>query len=418
MLFWIITGVLAVLVSGIIGFALLRGRVGEKPPAAYDLQVYRDQLKEVDRDLARGVIGPEDAERTRAEISRRVLTADAQLKRDEETAGKPRRSSALIAFGLMVVMTAGAFGLYTQIGAPGMGDLPLKARMAASEAERANRMTQTEAEAQIPATDITPDVSEDFLRLMAQLRQTVKDRPGDLRGLTLLAQNESALGNYTAAYEAQQKIIDTKGDAAPASDYANLAELKISAAGGYVSQQAEDALRAALERDPQTPVARYYMGIYLMQVDRPDAAFRTWDSLLRQSRPDAPWVAPIRARIEELAWRAGLTDYELPEAPQGTAPAQTPPVSGPSAADIDAAGDMSAADRQQMVQGMVQGLSQRLATEGGTSAEWSQLIRALGVLGDTEQAATIWAEAQGVFAEQPEALQQVRAAARAAGVAE
>jgi len=418
MLFWIITGALAALVSGIIGLAVLRARVGDKPPAAYDLQVYRDQLKEVDRDLARGVIGQEDAERTRAEISRRVLAADAQLKRDEKNAGKPHRSGAVIAFGLAFVMIVGTYGLYTQIGAPGMGDLPLKARMAASDAERANRMTQAEAEAQMPAADVTPNASEDFLRLMEQLRQTVQDRPGDLRGLTLLAQNESALGNYAAAYEAQQKIIDIKGDAAPASDYAYLAELKISAAGGYVSQQAEDALRAALERDPQTPAARFYMGIYLMQVDRPDAAVREWDTLLRQSNPDAPWVAPIRARIEELAWRAGLTDYELPEMPQAAAPAQTPPVSGPSAADIDAAGEMSEGDRQQMIQGMVQGLSQRLATEGGTSAEWSQLIRALGVLGNTEQAATIWAEAQGVFAEQPEALEQVRAAARAAGVAE
>lgn len=418
MLFWIITGVLAVLVSGIIGLALLRGRMGDKPAAAYDLQVYRDQLKEVDRDLARGVVGPEDAERTRAEISRRILAADAQLKKDEENAGKPNRSGAAIAFALALVMIGGAFGLYTQIGAPGMGDLPLKARLAASEAERANRMTQAEAEAQMPAADIKPDVSEDFLRLMAQLRQTVKDRPGDLRGLTLLARNESALGNYAAAYKAQQQIIDIKGDAAPASDYAYLAEMKISAAGGYVSQEAEQALRAALERDPQTPPARYYMGVYLMQVDRPDAAFRTWDSLLRESNPSAPWVAPIRARIEELAWRAGLTDYQLPEMPQAAAPAQTPPLSGPSAADIEAAGAMSEDDRQQMIQGMVQGLSQRLATEGGTSAEWSQLIRALGVLGNTEQAATIWTEAQGVFAEQPEALDQVRAAARAAGVAE
>src|SRR6056297_108682 len=146
MFFWIIAGGLALAVSLILGLALLRGRVGDAPPAAYDLQVYRDQLKEVDRDLARGVVGKEDAERTRAEISRRVLTADAQLKRDQDNAGKPNRSGAVIAVALALVMTGGAFGLYTQIGTPGMADLPLKSRMAASEAERANRMTQAEAE--------------------------------------------------------------------------------------------------------------------------------------------------------------------------------------------------------------------------------------------------------------------------------
>src|SRR6056297_3674124 len=113
MVFWIVSGALALVVSVIIGLTLMRGRVGDKPPAAYDLQVYRDQLKEVDRDLARGVIGTEDAERMRAEISRRVLAADAQLKRDEKNAGKPHRSSAVIACGLAFVMIVGTYGLYT-----------------------------------------------------------------------------------------------------------------------------------------------------------------------------------------------------------------------------------------------------------------------------------------------------------------
>ncbi|MEC8041568.1 MAG: c-type cytochrome biogenesis protein CcmI, partial [Pseudomonadota bacterium] len=55
MTFWIIITVLALAVSGLMGLALLRGRVGDEPPAAFDLRVYRAQLKEVDRDLARGV---------------------------------------------------------------------------------------------------------------------------------------------------------------------------------------------------------------------------------------------------------------------------------------------------------------------------------------------------------------------------
>ena len=68
--FWITVAGLAIGVSAVLGLVLLRGRVGEAPPAAYDLQVYRDQLKEIERDTARGVIAAEDAERLRAEISR------------------------------------------------------------------------------------------------------------------------------------------------------------------------------------------------------------------------------------------------------------------------------------------------------------------------------------------------------------
>ncbi|MDT8329318.1 MAG: c-type cytochrome biogenesis protein CcmI, partial [Roseovarius sp.] len=57
--FWIIVGTLAIAIGAVLALTLLRGRVGDAPPAAYDLQVYRDQLKEVERDAARGVIdGP------------------------------------------------------------------------------------------------------------------------------------------------------------------------------------------------------------------------------------------------------------------------------------------------------------------------------------------------------------------------
>ena len=82
--FWIIIGSLALGVGAVLALALLRGRKGDVPPAAYDLQVYRDQLKEVDRDLARGVIAPAEAERVRTEVSRRVLAADAELQAQQK----------------------------------------------------------------------------------------------------------------------------------------------------------------------------------------------------------------------------------------------------------------------------------------------------------------------------------------------
>ena len=231
MVFWIVSGALALVVSIILGLTLLRGRVGDKPPAAYDLQVYRDQLKEVDRDLARGVVGPEDAERTRAEISRRVLSADAQLREGGDSGGQPSRGGRVAALLLVLVLAAGSVGLYSQLGAPGYSDLPLKSRVAQSDAARANRLAQAEIEAQMPAADLNPEATPQFLELMERLRDTVEKRPDDLRGLTLLARNEAALGDYKAAYAAQQRIIDVKSADASASDYTYLAELMVSAAG-------------------------------------------------------------------------------------------------------------------------------------------------------------------------------------------
>ncbi|MEI4231824.1 c-type cytochrome biogenesis protein CcmI [Roseovarius sp. D22-M7] len=413
MVFWIIVGVLSVGVAAVLALTLLRGRVGDAPPAAYDLEVYRDQLREIERDATRGVIGPEDAERLRAEISRKILAADAQLQDHGESGGQPRLLGILAAGAIVAGIAGGGVALYTWIGAPGYGDLPVAARIAQSEQARADRLGQDAAEERFAPQDPgLPDGTDaEYLALVERLRETVAERPGDRRGLRFLVRSEAALGNMAAARRAQEQLIEAKGEDATAADYATLAELMINAAGGYVSADAETALRKALDRDGRAPTARFYLGVYMAQVDRPDAAFRLWRDLLGESTPDAPWVPPIRAGIEELAARAGVR-YELP--PESAAPAAP----GPTAGDVEAAGDMDPEARREMIRGMVARLSDRLATEGGTAQDWARLINAHGVLGETERARAIWAEAQSVFAETPEGLATVRAAAENAGVAQ
>jgi cytochrome c-type biogenesis protein CcmH len=239
------------------------------------------------------------------------------------------------------------------------------------------------------------------------LRGAVAERPGDLQGHILLARSEAAMGNYLAAYEAQQQVLSIKGDDANGKDYADLADMMVLAAGGYVSPEAERVLEAALTRDPENGVALYYMGLMMAQTGRPDVAFRLWDRLLRQSPPNATWLPPILTQIEEMAFRAGVADYQVP------AIAGIP---GPTAEDVEAAGEMNAEDRQDMIRGMVARLSDRLATEGGTPEEWARLISSLAILGDEAQAIAIWNNAQEVFADNPDALEIVREGARAAGL--
>lgn len=407
MTFWIIITGLSLICGAILGLTLVRGRTGDEPPAAYDLRVYRDQLREVDRDEARRVVSGEEAERIRTEVSRRILAADAALREGGRAAGQPRWAGP-VAAGLAVLVLAGASAwLYLHFGAPGYRDRPLQARLDASAEARANRLTQAEAQARVPPAP-APDVSDDYLDLMEKLRETVAERPDDLRGLRLLVRNEAALGNLEAAHEAQARITEIRGQSATAGEYAHLADLMIGAAGGYVSVEAEAALREALRRNPDEPRARYYLGLYLMQVDRPDGAFRIWEELLRNSPPDAPWTRPIRLQIEDAAQRAGVR-YELP--PQA-------PAAGPTAEDIEAAEDLSAQERQEMILGMVARLSDRLAREGGEPEDWARLIAAYGVLGEPGRARDVWAEAQQVFDANPQALARIRRAAKDAGVAE
>jgi cytochrome c-type biogenesis protein CcmH len=83
---------------------------------------------------------------------------------------------------------------------------------------------------------------------------------------------------------------------------------------------------------------------------------------------------------------------------------------------MDAAAEMTPEARMEMIQGMVAGLSDRLATEGGPPEDWARLIGALGVLGNTEQAAAIAAEAEQVFAGNDAALSLIAEARTRAGL--
>jgi cytochrome c-type biogenesis protein CcmH len=238
---------------------------------------------------------------------------------------------------------------------------------------------------------------------VARLRETMAGRPDDPTGLDLLAAHEQALGNYAAAHRALVHLLELKGDAATAAEWSRAAMLMVAAAGGFVSPEAEVALAQALRRDAADPTARYYSGLLYAQTRRPGQAFQVWQPLLEQSPPDAPWVAAIRADIEAVAAAAGI-DY---------AP---PPLRGPSAADVEAAGDMDEAERADMIRGMVEGLAARLAADGGPAPDWARLIVALSVLGEEARAREILAEARGVFAADPAGLAALDAAAREAGL--
>jgi len=182
------------------------------------------------------------------------------------------------------------------------------------------------------------------------------------------------------------------------------------AAGGYVSPEAEAVLRAVLARDVENGTARYYWGLMLVQTGRPDQAFKMWDGLLRRGPEDAPWIEPILAQIEPIAEMAGV-DYTVPEIGVGA-------LRGPSADDIEAAQDMTPAQRMEMIGSMVDGLSERLATQGGPVEDWSRLISSLGVLGQTDRAQAIYDNALEVFAGDPSALDEIFRAGERASLAQ
>lgn len=363
------------------------------------LRVYRDQLAEVDRDLARGVISASESARIKTEVSRRVLDADRNPGvLVQGSAAQAKLASVAVGAALMAAVAG-----YYWLGAPGYPDLPLAKRLELAQAAHDNRPAQAVAEANTAAPAPTSADAE-YMDLMAKLRAAVIKRPDDLQGLALLARNELGLGNAVAARVAQQQLVTLKAANATAEDHAALAQMMIVAAGGYVSPEAEAQLIRTLALDPGNGLARYFSGVMFAQTGRPDRSFALWQPLLAQGPADAPWIAPIRAQIEQIAGEAGVR-YALPA------------LAGPDAATIAAADGLSETDRQAMIAGMVDQLSSRLQEGGGPVEDWIKLINSRMVLQQPDRAQAAVISAKAAFEGNSAALAAINAAATQAGLA-
>ncbi len=401
MVFWLIAVAMAAGVAALLARAMLRD--GAAGGGATDLDVYRDQLAEVERDRERGLIDTSEAERLRLEVSRRLLDADRKSQPAAAAGSGPRAATRATAVVAALAVLGGGLGVYALLGAPGYPDLPVQRRIEMAEEARETRPGQQMAEAEATLSRPVAPADSRHAELLEELRAALEERPDDLQGYVLLARNEAGLGNYVAARRAQERVLELKGPEATSADWADYALLLVYAAGGYVSPEAETAIAGVLEREPSNGTARYLSGLLYAQTGRPDLAFRIWRPLLEESPRGAPWSAPIRARIADVARSAGV-EYQLPE------------IRGPTAADMAAASDMTPDERQQMIRGMVEGLAGRLAEQGGPAEEWARLITALGVLGEIDRAGAIYAEAREAFGADSEDLALIEDAAERAGV--
>ena len=408
--FWIINIAISLIVAGFLVSSLRRINSASNTNDV-ELQFYKSQLAEINRDLERDIILHDEAKRLRAEVSRRILKLDTRQR--AYTPSKP--NSWVIPLSMVIILTVigGSIELYTYLGSPGYGDLAQADRIAIAESNRKTRPSLEKVLEHLPTTP--KNQPKKYSELVVKLRETVKARPNDLEGHLLLARVETGLQNFLAASKALSKAIKIKGATATAEDFFDYAELLILAAQGYVSPEAEDALNQVLKHDIKFSAAHYYVGLMMAQNDRPDRAFKVWRRLLMQTPQDSPWIEPIRAQIEDVAIAAGVNDFELPKMVKV---APVAPVSGPSQDDLEAAEGLSNSQRKDMILGMVQGLSERLATQGGTAQEWAQLIRALIVLEDHSQAIAVWENAKSVFAQYPEDLAIIASVAKETGVIE
>ncbi|CAH2600198.1 Cytochrome c heme lyase subunit CcmH [Rhodovastum atsumiense] len=326
--------------------------------ARFDQAVYRDQLKELDRDIARGVVGEAEAQTARLEIERRLLAASD--RQEPELPRAPLRRSSLIAGVVAVLVVAGASGLYLMLGAPGIPDAPYALRI---------------AERKGGATD--PQHAE-----MAKMAQTLAERlrqdPNNREGWQLYARTEATLGNWQEAAAAWRNLIALGN--ADADAYAGYGEMQVLAAQGTVTPAAREAFAQALKADAVNPIARFYLAAADAQAGEGQKAIDAWLKLAGEIA-DPDMRAELGRRIAQAARLSGVPVPTLPPPAPESAPEP-----GPTGQDVAAAANMSEAERATMIRGMVEKLAAKLQAEPNDYDGWLRLGRAYAVLGEHDQA--------------------------------
>ena len=398
-MFWAVALGLAGAVAAVLVRSLRRAAGSDAAGASAaeaDLAVYKDQLAEIERDLARGTITADEAGRLRAEVGKRVIEADRARSAGGDTPARPATPGRGAIVGtILALVVPGALAGYYWLGAPGYPDLALESRLADLDARMAARPGQ-EAELARLGVARDPDLDQ---RLAAELAAVT-----DPVALRERFRSHFEAGELQAAVRVQEHLLASLGETADGFDHANMALALVVEAQGYVSPEAEIQLRESLRRDMSNELSRYLVGEMFLQAGRYDQTFRFWRPLAEGGAADAPWTQSIRDRIEEVAGLAGVR-YALPASERG-----------PSSADIAAAAELSPEEQQARIEGMVAQLSDRLATEGGDVEEWNRLIRSLVVLERLPDAQKIYDEAKEKFAGRPAELSFLRLAAVESGL--
>jgi cytochrome c-type biogenesis protein CcmH len=328
--------------------------------------VYRDQLAEIDRDSAAGLIGVSEAEAARVEIGRRLLAA-ADGERDLPARSNLglRRASAVLA---LVALPIAAVTFYLSLGTPQLGDFPLASR------------TRT-------------DANQPLDNMVAQVEAHLEKSPTDGRGWTVLAPVLARLGRYDDAVRAYRNSIAYAGDSAERR--ADLGEALAGAAGGVVTAEAKAEFERAVAQNADDPKASYFLGLAAEQDGRAADAASIWRGMLAKAPADAPW----RPLLQSALTRVG-----------GPAP---PALSSDAMA---AAKDMSEDDRGAMIRGMVDRLATRLKQNGDDVEGWLRLLRAYTVMGERDKAASALVDARQAVANDAERLRQLNEGAKNLGL--
>ncbi|MCB2106283.1 MAG: c-type cytochrome biogenesis protein CcmI [Rhodobacteraceae bacterium] len=389
-----------------------------------DMAVFKDQLAEVEREVARGTLNETEAEAAKIEIQRRLLAASKRSAIKEHADGPGLRAGTTAALAVVVPFTA--LGIYFALGSPTLPDAPAAARIATADGEHGD-------------TEMTA--------MVAKLAERMQQNPDDAEGWALLGRSYRQLEQYSKARDAYRRVIDLGVRSADIlSDYG---EMVTATSNGEVTDAALDAFFAALNTDRDEPRARFYIGMAAAQHGDARQAIAIWRDLTASAPQDAPWLEMVRNQMFEVAQATAIMPMTVePHHPLDDAPLSAPlstPASAPANAntntnvnmnegqqaaaasrpadavppsdpdditspDVSALRGQFSGENMEMIQAMVGSLAGRLANEPDDYNGWMMLGRSYMVLRNADGARDAFKQAVSLKPGELEPKQQYLAA--------
>ena len=291
-LFWLICAGLVAIALAFILPPLLQGVADDDDVDAKreaNVDVYRDQLSELEADLANGIIGPDQYQQDRDEIERRLLddvstTNEPAKKRSKKTVADRRP-----AYAIAVAIPAVAVFLYLLVGnsaaLSGAATAPTEAPFAAGS-QANGEMTQQAIEANV-----------------AKLAKRLEQNPTDADGWAMLARSYMTLQKFSEASDAYAKAAALKtNDADLLTDYAFALAMTN---GRQLKGQPFELVKKALQLEPQNAKALELAGSAEFEVKNYEQAIGYWQNVLRMTPPDSDLGRSLKEQINEARSLAG-----------------------------------------------------------------------------------------------------------------
>lgn len=343
---------------------------------AYDVEVYRAQLQELDREIERGIVDEDEADAARAEIGRRLLAADTARAKAASAKAPPRtldRMRKITAGALAVLVPAAALGVYLLVGSPALPDRPLAARQ--GEGGTAAMRARMEA-------------------IAKALEARLKTSPDDVDALGRLGRIYLALNRHDDGARVLKRAVDLRPkDAALAAAYG---EALVFANERTVSPEAKAVFERVLTLDAKNRQARFYLGLAKAQSGDRMGALKDWIALEADAPADAPWRVQLTRFIDGAAREAGvkaetLAEWRKAAADKAPTTALGPRRSKPAPPQAGTTGIPK--EQMEMIRGMVESLAERLKENPNDLAGWRRLGRSYMVLREPKKAEAAYAKA-------------------------